>query len=65
MMKLVSTKQACEEIGIGSTKMAAVKRQLGITSHKVFTADIVAFLRKNPTFTEADVYPLKNKPVKA
>lgn len=57
----VKTSEACRILGIGSTKMAAIKRALGLSySHSVFVSQLTNFLRENPGFRSVSS-PLKGR----
>lgn len=54
---LMPTGQCALVLRIGNTKMSAIKRRLGITGSMVEVDVVRQFMRDNPNFTAAEVYP--------
>jgi hypothetical protein len=62
----VSTAAACRIVGLGATKMAAIKRAMGVAySHTVFVSQVVAFLQENPSFRVSGQPATSPKPGKS
>lgn len=58
----VKTKAARVALGVGATRMAAIKRAMGLTGRWVIVSKVRKFLADNPNFSEREVY--KRKPHK-
>lgn len=55
--------QAMEQLGIGRTRMSAIKSKMGIANARyVFMSDLRHFMRENPVFSTTEVYPKKANP---
>lgn len=60
--KPVNALQASAQLGVGQSYMSAIKRALGIRSRYFFLSQIRAFIRNNPDFTVARIYPRTRSP---
>lgn len=57
----ISTGELAEALRCGRTRVSAIKRAMGIRGHKVFLSAVVKWLKQNPGFVEAEIYPRKGK----
>ena len=60
----VKTGEAARQLGVGATRMAAIKRAMGLNGRWVFVSEVRKWLRSHPEFKERDVYarPLIGSP---